>query len=82
MQTVTEPPPILGLPMGKKKSADKNTKQVNVRFTEDTYARIEAAARTLGYDVAQLIRGFVMKQLPHAEREAAEIRRAERPDQD
>lgn len=62
--------------MGKKKG-DANNRQVNIRVTEELYARVEAAATTLGFDVAQLIRSFIRKQLPHAEREAEEIRRME-----
>ncbi len=68
------PPRIVSV--GKKKNGPNN-RQVNVRLTEEDYARIEAVSLTLGIDVAQLVRSCVKKQLPHLEREAEEIRRDE-----
>ncbi len=60
-----------------KKKGEGNTRQVNVRFTESVYARLDAASKVLGIDLAQLVRNSVHKQLPHLERQAEEIRLAE-----
>lgn len=51
--------------------------QVTFRLSAELHARVRAAAKGLELDVSSLLRQMIRKQLPHAEREAAELRALE-----
>lgn len=63
-----------GLDMGKKKTPSGDLiKQVNIRFPDPVYARIEKIAETLGLDLSNFLRMVINENLAAYERRAQRI---------